>query len=732
MRPPGAVIGNSYPYEGAHILLAQSNLLYGGSMGPQSFQMNVLSRDAVSSGTVVYQAHWLEAYNDEWTMVANRVGHPNDFWNGATFEVINGTSKGVIGTVTDYTMPGDGSEPFFTLDTPVTLSAYDAIAVRKTNILVTRPGKVSIAYGSEIFAPVRSPSGGMVVQTDHVIQWYLEADDTDPDTDHDEFEVTLSYSGSGLGSMTVIVKRGATTVNQSVDSDTPTTFSGFSGEIGFIQVDVIVPAALNGQLLYLAKMTSPRSTLTRLADLTTNGTLRYWAEDAMGAPTFSALLNGTGTGGWKPDDRDGKTQWIPLSQILDWCTSIGAMPWVCLPTTWPAAEYQAAASYLLSTAFPLIGVEFGNELWGGGHAGDPFRGQSYADMSRVAEAVDYKFGQMKSGLTPTEQARFEWIIGGQSPVPANQAILDATTEPTAIALGPYFGRGDVTPGDAVDVAVLRAEAEDQDEVDANLLQISSKNVVIYEYNSHATLADLPAATINAFLATPQFGMILCEHSLRHLILGIDVQNIFTLYQNNVNGVNGEVNLWGILKTLDSATLGYTYHAQMRPYIEAATSITAESSDTDQATYIFNSASPQRITFDYTNGLVTIVPVGGTPPNIPPVTVVERTPRLGFPLMNAVAGERNAHITYNEFLLMVEVLGNTAVADIVNSPTISTNGTIYIVGSTPTGAFADLTPGSLVIAWNGGWLEVPARSDTIATRELQLCNHHRRIGRARRE
>lgn len=85
---------------------------------------------------------------------------------------------------------------------------------------------------------------------------------------------------------------------------------------------------------------------------------------------------------------------------------------------------------------------------------------------------------------------------------------------------------------------------------------------------------------------------------------------------------------------------------------------------------------------------------------------DRTPRLGFPMMQE-GGQKNAHVIYNETLLMLEALINPFVLDIANSPASSTNGNVYIVGSTPTGAFADFASNSLVVAWNGGWVEIAA-------------------------
>src|SRR5690348_16602317 len=73
----------------------------------------------------------------------------------------------------------------------------------------------------------------------------------------------------------------------------------------------------------------------------------------------------------------------------------------------------------------------------------------------------------------------------------------------------------------------------------------------------------------------------------------------------------------------------------------------------------------------------------------------------FPLPPVAEGTTQIDIEDNDGWLRLEALerGATAVA---NSPSVSTDGTVYVVGASPTGAFASFSQNDIAIVYGGTW------------------------------
>ena len=82
----------------------------------------------------------------------------------------------------------------------------------------------------------------------------------------------------------------------------------------------------------------------------------------------------------------------------------------------------------------------------------------------------------------------------------------------------------------------------------------------------------------------------------------------------------------------------------------------------------------------------------------------RTPRLGIPLM-ADTGQRNAHIIYNEMLGIADAMMHPNIIGVSNNETSWSDGEMWIVGSAPTGNFADFTEDNIVFSFNLSLVEV---------------------------
>ncbi|WP_282452642.1 DUF2793 domain-containing protein [Brevundimonas pishanensis] len=89
-------------------------------------------------------------------------------------------------------------------------------------------------------------------------------------------------------------------------------------------------------------------------------------------------------------------------------------------------------------------------------------------------------------------------------------------------------------------------------------------------------------------------------------------------------------------------------------------------------------------------------------------------RLGLPYV--MAGQLQKHVTVNEALTRLDALVQTAVVSRTRSspPSVVTEGDLYLVGDTPSGAWAEMAAGDLVRADVGGWVKVEPLSGMLVS------------------
>lgn len=84
----------------------------------------------------------------------------------------------------------------------------------------------------------------------------------------------------------------------------------------------------------------------------------------------------------------------------------------------------------------------------------------------------------------------------------------------------------------------------------------------------------------------------------------------------------------------------------------------------------------------------------------PVSYSTSTPRLGLPML--FVGQTQKETTVNEALAMIDMIAGGGVLGLRNDPPASpTTGQVWIVGTTPTGAFVGQS--NCIAGWtDGGW------------------------------
>lgn len=438
---------------------------------------------------------------------------PNNFWAGATYEMILGSAKGRTGTIATSTTGYPYSSTDFTLSAgSPAIGAGDYIIVRKTV--------------NDVFVQATTNSGGA---PDPVEGWWITNLTGNATTSVDLVDLASSTSGtqalqinaSGTGNalsltsyfdtlaghtfvqlngnyelsfqakgaggtnrVNVQVGRNQTFLNQNVTLSTSTwqtyTYEVTANEDGTQTGNAFVTFALNNASMMiddvsLVKLSGDPSNTTQFTDGMITalkelhpGILRDWT-----GQLADTLDNSLAT----PFARKtthyqisyGPTQ-IPigLNDFLQLCQTVGAEPWYVIPTTWdpqdvtnlmeflggPATSPYGAKRAALGQVAPWTSVFPEIHLeFGDENWNTIFAGGVITNPSLYAARGDAMFAAAKSSpyYLPS---RFQFILGAQY-VNSDMAIhiVASSTHEDAIGEGPYFAN-DVESSTASNIETL--------------------------------------------------------------------------------------------------------------------------------------------------------------------------------------------------------------------------------------------------------------------------------------
>jgi hypothetical protein len=291
------------------------------------------------------------------------------------------------------------------------------------------------------------------------------------------------------------------------------------------------------------------------------------------------------TQGYRPHNRVPSAYSYSLHEFLELCVEVGAEPWYVIPPTFSPEDMDGLAEYLAAPAdgshpyadhraalgqtapwtdvFPVIHLEFGNELWGAASGSDPFMGASLLGGTRLGQIAHDRFGIFQTN--PFYDAQdFDLIIGGQAGYPGRQGeIENNASNHDAIALAPYFGV--LEDGYASDAEIFYPLfARPFDDVGAGRVRQSwdsmqsvgqGTGLSIYELNFHTTNPNdgAPIGLRNDYVAGASGALALPLHMLVYLRdLEIRDQCAFSSLQYSYRMSNDEyIRLWGMLRDLEA-------------------------------------------------------------------------------------------------------------------------------------------------------------------------------------
>lgn len=293
--------------------------------------------------------------------------------------------------------------------------------------------------------------------------------------------------------------------------------------------------------------------------MSTNAGLGNTVDDLLAPPL--ARQRG-GYSGWYVSQED-----IPIGipEFLELCQEIGAEPWIVAPTAMNKDEVRKLAEYLAGTpatvggavraasghslpwtqVFPTIHIELGNETWNG-----IFLGESMDDMPSYGRRANAVFAAFRAAVG-ADANRFDLSVGAQSDWPARDpSLLAAAPGANSMAIAPYMMHTvNRWATDDELYGALLAEPEYMSrvgQVQATQNLAGGRRLAVYEVNLHTTEGTIPQDVLDRFTPSAAAGVAVAGHMLRMLRdHGIRDQMFYSLSQFQFKRADGKlVRLWG--------------------------------------------------------------------------------------------------------------------------------------------------------------------------------------------
>jgi alpha-L-arabinofuranosidase len=258
-----------------------------------------------------------------------------------------------------------------------------------------------------------------------------------------------------------------------------------------------------------------------------------------------------------------------IHEFLQLCQTVGADPWITIPTATTPQEMTDFINYLTgnggdtysairiargqaepwTTVFNKIHIELGNETWNGDFKGESI---SYPAYPQWANQV---FGAAR-GVSTYDATKFDLVLDGWASVPGyNAQMLTYSTQHDSIDIAPYLLYSANNEPQSTMFGALMAEPEMFDsvggEVYNNVLAAQGaarKTAVnVYETNMGSMIGNITQAQLDQLTPSVGAGIATAEHMLQMMRLGVQAQNAFALPQYKfLRSDQSLARLWGIV------------------------------------------------------------------------------------------------------------------------------------------------------------------------------------------
>jgi len=256
---------------------------------------------------------------------------------------------------------------------------------------------------------------------------------------------------------------------------------------------------------------------------------------------------------------------IGIPEFLELCREVGAEPWIVAPTAMSAEEARKLGEYLAGApgtpggslraaagrrepwtrAFKTIHIELGNETWNG-----IFQGETIDDEAAYGRRSNVVFAALRAAAG-ADAAHFDLVVGTQAANPGrNRDLLAAATTANSLAFAPYLMHSVTQWGTDDELyGPLMAQPEQMSRegiVAATAASAGGRQLAVYEVNLHTTEGNAPAAVLDRFTPSAAAGVAVAGHMLRMMRdHGVRDQMVFALSQFRFRRQDGAfVKLWG--------------------------------------------------------------------------------------------------------------------------------------------------------------------------------------------
>ena len=532
---------------------------------------------------------------------------PTGYWNGATYSLLSGKSVGVSGTVVSSTKNPtscSGCGQIIQFDQNVNAAVGDyfvmtqtftgsgdagwwdnvsgggTITTETTDLSPNTPGKQAVLLSA-------SAKGQSALMT----QYFDNEGGESFIQLNGAFQVTFRAKGmGGTNNLNVSVERlmpsgVATYLNQTVTltnawQDYTLTFSANETGSASGTVQLVFgtsQSSLELDDVSLNQTNSSTSNPTVFRDDVVNalkelnpGTIRMMAAGAaLGSDIpnqlqvpFARYREGFSTGSTSENAIA-----YGIHEFLQLCQTVGADPWITIPTATTPQEMTDFIQYLIgtgsdqwsalritrgqtqpwTTVFNKIHIEFGNETWNGSFRGESINYNAYPELANKI------FGAARA-TAGYKASSFDLVLDGMAASPGyNGVLLGVSNQHDSIDIAPYLLFSANNEAQATMFGALFAEPEMFESAGGEVYQnmVTAKaaptatNVNVYETNLGTMIGSITEAQLSQLAPSVGAGIAHTDHMLQMMRLGVQYQNAFSLPQFDYKRSDGSlVRLWG--------------------------------------------------------------------------------------------------------------------------------------------------------------------------------------------
>jgi hypothetical protein len=262
-----------------------------------------------------------------------------------------------------------------------------------------------------------------------------------------------------------------------------------------------------------------------------------------------------------------------IHEFLQLCQTVGADPWITIPTATTPAEMTDFIEYLTGTGsdtwsalrisrgqtapwtsvFGKIHIELGNETWNGSFKGESMNYPGYPQWANTI------FGAARQ-TTGFVASSFDLVIDGWASDPGyTTTMLSTSTQHDSVDIAPYLLYSANDEAQATMFGALFAEPELFESAGGEVYEdvamaaaapsatSTSTKLSVYEVNLGTMEGGITKTELDALTPSVGAGIANTDHMLQMMRLGVQYQNTFALPQYEYLRSDGSLTrLWGIV------------------------------------------------------------------------------------------------------------------------------------------------------------------------------------------